>query len=284
MICTGVTDGVQKVCRTLRTAGITRIAVEEPGWTRLWRAAESAGLDVVTVPVDEDGLCVAKIPTDVRAVIVTPAHQFPSGVVLTPARRAELLTWARAQDGLILEDDYDAEFRYDRRPVATVQGMDPRRVVLLGSVSKTLSPALGIGWCVIPPQWTDRVRAANPTATAPPVLDQLALAGFIAQGAYDRYLRAARLRYRTRRDALLAALGDAEVSGVAAGLHFLLHLDQDAATLVKRAAAGGLKVVDLDDYRAAKGRPALVLGYGNLADNAVTQAVQTLRAAGYRSS
>jgi GntR family transcriptional regulator/MocR family aminotransferase len=284
MICTGVTNGVLIVCRALHAAGFTRIAVEEPGWPRVWRAAESAGLDVVTVRVDEDGLRVNQIPAGVRAVIATPAHQFPSGVVLSPTRRAQLLAWARSVDGLILEDDYDAEFRYDRRPVGTVQGMDPRRVVLLGSVSKTLSPALGIGWCAIPPQWTQVVRDANPAATAPPVMDQLALAEFIAQGAYDRHLRAARLRYRSRRDALLKALGDADVSGAAAGLHLLLHVNQDAAAIVRQAAAHSLKVVDLDDYRTTKGSPALVLGYGNLADNAVVEAVRALRAAGYRSS
>jgi GntR family transcriptional regulator/MocR family aminotransferase len=278
IICRGVTDGVLLVGHALHAAGITRIAVENPGWPRLWRAAESAGLQIVPVPVDEHGLRVDQIPADVRAVIVTPAHQFPSGVVLSPARRAELLAWARSADGLILEDDYDAEFRYDRRPVGTVQGMDPRRVVLLGSVSKTLSPALGIGWCVIAPQWTEQVRRANPAATAPPVLDQLALAEFIEQGAYDRYLRAARLRYRTRRNALLDALGDADVSGAAAGLHLLLHLKSgtDTARLVRHAAARGLKVVDLDAYRATPGEPALVLGYGNLNDNALPDAVQVL--------
>ncbi|WP_243726593.1 PLP-dependent aminotransferase family protein [Actinocrispum wychmicini] len=283
-ICTSVTDGVHRIARTLKAKGVTTIAVEEPGWTRVWRAAESAGLRVVTVPVDDDGLRVDLIPVGAKAVVVTPAHQFPSGVVLTPGRRAELLTWARKTGGLILEDDYDAEFRYDRRPVGTVQGMDPKRVVLLGSVSKTLSPAVGVGWCVVPPQWTHKVLAANPTAPAPPVLDQLALAEFIERGGYDRHLRAARLRYRARRDRLLAALGDAKVSGAAAGLHLVLHVDQDAAALVRRAAANGLKVGNLDDYRAGVGEPALVLGYGNLADNAVADAVRALRAAGYRSS
>lgn len=277
-ICMGVTDGVYRIARALKAKGVTTLAVEEPGWTRVWRAAESAGLHVVTVPVDADGLRVDLIPAKAKAVVVTPAHQFPSGVVLTPERRAQLLTWARETDGLIIEDDYDAEFRYDRRPVGTVQGMDPRRVVLLGSVSKTLSPALGIGWCVIPPQWT------VPATSAPPVLDQLAMAHFIEGGGYDRYLRAARLRYRARRDALLKALGDARISGAAAGLHLVLHLDQDAADLVRKAAANSLKVGNLDDYRAGGGDPALVLGYGNLADNAVTNAVRALRAAGYRSS
>nr|CEL15884.1 Transcriptional regulator, GntR family domain / Aspartate aminotransferase [Kibdelosporangium sp. MJ126-NF4] len=269
LITSGVCDGVTAVGKALLAAGITRIAVEEPGWTRVWRAAEEAGLEVVPVPVDADGLCVEQIPAGVRAVIVTPAHQFPSGVVLTPDRRAALLSWAREADGLILEDDYDAEFRYDRKPVGTVQGMDPRRVVLFGSVSKTLSPALGIGWCVVPPQWT--------VHTAPSVVNQLALATFIEQGSYHRYLRAARLRYRARRDALLRELGPRAVSGAAAGLHLLLHLDSDASEVVDRAAAQGLKLVSLDTYRTQPGDPALVLGYGNLADSSVADAVAVLR-------
>ncbi len=272
LICGGVTDGVTRVCRALFENGVTRLAVEDPGWTRLRRAAEAAGMTVDPVPVDGEGLDVARIPAGTRAVLVTPAHQFPTGTVLSPRRRAGLMAWARDVDGLILEDDYDAEFRYDRRPVGTLQGTDPGRVALFGSVSKTLSPALGLGWAVIPPQWTL-------TGHAPPVLDQLTLAGFVESGGYDRHLRAARLRYRARRDRLVDALGPARLSGVAAGLHLVLHLERDAAEVVSKARATGVKVTDLDDYRVAPGEPALVLGYGNLADNAVEPAARLLREA-----
>ncbi|WIX85866.1 PLP-dependent aminotransferase family protein [Amycolatopsis sp. DG1A-15b] len=272
LVCGGVTDGVTGVCRALVERGSTRLAVEDPGWTRLRRAAEGAGMTVDPVPVDDEGIDVGRIPAGVRAVLVTPAHQFPTGSVLSPRRRAELLGWARDVDGLILEDDYDAEFRYDRRPVGTVQGTDPARVALFGSVSKTLSPALGLGWAVLPPQWTVR---AHP----PPVVDQLALAGFVESGGYDRYLRGARLRYRARRDRLVAALGPARLSGAAAGLHLLLHLDQDAAAVARKAKAAGVKVADLDGYRTAPGEPALVLGYGNLADSGVEAAARLLRQA-----
>ncbi|MGW5723925.1 MocR-like pyridoxine biosynthesis transcription factor PdxR [Amycolatopsis sp. NPDC003865] len=272
VVCGGVTDGVTRVCRALRAKGVTRLAVEDPGWTRLHRAAAATGMAIDPVPVDAEGIDVGRIPRGTRAVLVTPAHQFPTGTVLSPRRRAGLLGWARDVDGLVLEDDYDAEFRYDRRPVGTVQGTDPGRVALFGSVSKTLSPALGLGWVALPPQWTI-------TGYAPPVLDQLALAGFVESGGYDRHLRAARLRYRARRDRLVAALGPARLSGAAAGLHLVLHLERDAAAVVRAARAKGVKVADLDDYRVAPGEPALVLGYGNLADNAVEPAARLLREA-----
>ena len=174
----------------------------------------------------------------VRAVVVSPTHQFPTGVVLSAERRAALLDWARRVDGLILEDDYDAEFRYDRRPVGTMQGTDRSRVALLGSVSKTLSPALGIGWVVAPPDWVEPLRAAAGPLGWPSTLDQLAFAAFLQAGSYDRHLRAARKRYRLRRDRLVRALAErlpgARLLGVAAGLHLLVLLD-DAVD----CAAGG---------------------------------------------
>jgi GntR family transcriptional regulator/MocR family aminotransferase len=252
--------------------------VEDPSWSRTRQAVASAGLTVIPIPVDEDGMRVDQL-RGVRAVLVTPAHQFPTGTVLAPARRAALVEWARDVDGLILEDDYDAEFRYDRRPVGTIQGMDQKHVVLFGSVSKTLSPALGIGWYVLPPAWVERVAAG----AAPPVIDQLALATFIREGGYDRHLRAVRLRYRARRDALVAALAEhlpgSRITGVAAGLHLLLHLDSAAPDLVRRAAAAGLHLVDRSAYQAEPseaGHGTLVLGYGNLADSAVLPAVALL--------
>ncbi len=284
-VTTRVTDGVARACRALRSAGVAAIALEDPGWPTVRNAAAAAGLRTVTIPVDEDGLCVsdlARFP-EVRAVVVTPAHQFPTGRVLTPDRRAALLAWAREVDGVILEDDYDAEFRYDRSPVATLQGMDPGRVMLLGSLSKTLSPALGIGWLVVPASWTSRIRAASATTPIPPVLDQLAFAHLVETGGYDRHLRAARHRYRARRDALLRALAAAlpacEVSGVAAGLHLLLHLPAgtDPIQVAAHARDLGVKVDPLASYQVrVSDSPVLVLGYGNLADTAVEEAVALL--------
>ena len=224
-------------------------------------------------------------------MIISPAHQFPTGTVLSAPRRAALLAWARTTGGLIIEDDYDAEFRYDRRPVGTLQGAAPPLVALVGSVSKTLSPALGIGWMVTPPGWAPEAGRPAPAQpppgqpAGPPVLDQLAFAAFVDSGGYDRQLRACRRSYRDRRDALAAALAarlpEARVSGAAAGLHLLVHLPAgtDAAAVVARARAAGVRVASLDTYRVEPGPPGLVLGYGNLAGHQVEAAVARLAAA-----
>ncbi|WP_345459043.1 PLP-dependent aminotransferase family protein [Actinoallomurus oryzae] len=286
-VCAGITDGLVRACRALRAEGITDLAVEDPGWGRLRDAATSAGLRAHPVPVDHDGLRVDDlVHTPARAVIVGAAHQFPTCTVLSPARRARLVRWAREVDGFLIEDDYDAEFRYDRHPIAVMQGMDPSRVFLLGSVSKTLSPALGLGWLVAPAAMTSALRAANLVAVAPPVLDQLALATFIDRGWYDAHLRAARRRFRARRDLLVRTLGaqvpEGRVAGTAAGLHILLHLPDgtDTRAAVQAAAATGLRLADLDDYRAKRSTEnALVLGYGNISDTEIPPAVTLLREA-----
>ncbi len=279
-------DGTARVCQALRAAGTGAVAVEDPGWHRLREAAASAGLRLSPTRVDEHGLRVGDLDPAVRAVIVSPTHQFPTGVVLSAERRGALLDWARRVDGVILEDDYDAEFRYDRRPVGTMQGTDRSRVVLLGSLSKTLSPALGIGWVVAPPAWSERLRAPTGRVTWPSTLDQLAFAAFLQAGSYDRHLRAARARYRLRRDRLVRALAerlpDARLLGVAAGLHLLVRFDGtvDCAEVVSRAAAGGLRVASLDTYRCRDDAigPGLVLGYANLADGQLDEAVALLAA------
>lgn len=286
-VCAGITDGLARTCRALHAAGIHDLAVEDPGWRRLREAATSAGLRVHPVQADHDGLRVDDLSgTPARAVLVGAAHQFPTGTVLSPARRARLVHWAREIGGFVIEDDYDAEFRYDHRPVAVMQGMDPGRVFLLGSVSKTLSPALGLGWLVAPAAMAGSLAAANPVAAAPPVLDQLALATFIDRGWYDAHLRAARRRFRSRRDLLVRTLAvqipEGRVAGTAAGLHILFHLPDstDTSATVRAAAAAGLRLADLDDYRANPAAPrALVLGYGNIGDTEIPPAVAILREA-----
>ncbi|MFB7799998.1 PLP-dependent aminotransferase family protein [Isoptericola sp. NPDC056134] len=292
LVTHGATDGMTRLARALRSAGHRAILVEDPSWGRLRDVARDAGLVPVPVPVDDRGVDVAALAasavrTGARAALVAPAHQFPTGVALAPERRDALVSWARAVDGLVVEDDYDAEFRYDRRPVAALQGHDPGRVALLGSLSKTVSPAFGLGWLVLPPRWRERL-GTDAGGPAPSTLDQLALARFLMGGGYERHLRAARGRFRRRRAALLAALDDAlpglPVTGLAAGLHVVLGLPDGvaAADVVRAAAARDVAVADLRRYRvtaAAPGSEALVVGYGNLADARVDEAVTALAGA-----
>jgi GntR family transcriptional regulator/MocR family aminotransferase len=222
-------------------------------------------------------------------VLLTPAHQFPTGVVLSPRRRAELISWVRAVDGVIIEDDYDAEFRYDREPVGCLQGVDPERVVLLGSVSKALAPALRLGWMAAPPALAAAAAAYRAaTDLGSPVIEQHALAHLIASGSYDRQLRLMRRIYRSRRDALVAALYEhlpgARVSGISAGLHLHVELpprDQEAALYEKsvREAALALGVAVDPANRAWSGqdrRAALVLSYSGLNEKRLAEAAELL--------
>ncbi|MGA4780457.1 PLP-dependent aminotransferase family protein [Cellulosimicrobium sp. AB352] len=293
----GATDGMARVAAVLVEAGHTHLLVEDPSWSVLRDVAARAGLTPVPVPVDAGGALVealvdASRRTGARAALLTPAHQFPTGSALAPERREAVLAWARDVDGVVVEDDYDAEFRYDRRPVAALQQLDPDRVVLLGSVSKTMSPAFGVGWMVVPARWRESVARASaphgPTA-APSTVDQLTFARLVASGGYDRHLRAARGRYRRRRDAVLDALArelpGAAVRGIAAGMHALLSLPgspdgpaPDAAHVVREAARREVTVVDLRRYqvRPAERSTTFVLGYGNLADARVDEAVARL--------
>ncbi|GAA5196017.1 PLP-dependent aminotransferase family protein [Microbacterium jejuense] len=284
----GATDGMRRVARTLRSLGHTALLVEDPSWSRMRQVAAAEGLATVPVPVDDHGvdveaLVAASTRTGARAALVTPAHQFPIGAALSPERREGLLAWARACDGVVIEDDYDAEFRYDRRPIGALQAMAPDRVVLAGSLSKTASPALGLGWLVLPPWLQGSVRDAG--TPAPSTLDQLTLARFLTAGGLDRHLRAARTRYKRRREALLAALGrelpECRVSGIAAGLHVVLDLPPGvrAADVVRAAEAHDLGLTDIRRYRVSPDAPAperLVLGYGDLADPLVDEAVALL--------
>lgn len=290
----GATHGMALTAAALVAAGHRRLLVEDPSWPVLRDVARRAGLEPVPVPVDDggvdvDALVAAAARTGARAALLTPAHQFPTGAALAPERRQRVVAWARDVDGLLVEDDYDAEFRYDRRPVAALQRLDPERVLLLGSLSKTLAPGFGTGWAVVPPRWREALaRAARDAPAAPSVVDQLTFARLLEGGAYDRHLRATRVRYRRRRDALVSALGrelpGADVRGLAAGMHLLLVLGADsaavpdAADVVREAAARDVAVVDLRRYQA---RPAdrsrtLVVGYGNLADARVDEAVARL--------
>ncbi|MFD8787159.1 PLP-dependent aminotransferase family protein [Kitasatospora sp. NPDC059599] len=251
----------------------------------------AAGVTAVPLPIDEQGALVEELAqsADVRTALLTPAHQFPTGGPLHPGRRAAVVDWARGRGGLVLEDDYDGEFRYDRQPVGALQGLDPERVVYLGSASKSLTPALRLGWMVLPDHLVDRVLAAKGEREGwASALDQLTLAEFIDSGGYDRHLRRMRRHYRDRRDHLVAALAEraphVEVSGIAAGLHAVLRLEAGTERSVLKAAAyRGLAVDGLADYRhpeiAPEAMPAvdgLVVGYATPPDHAYAAAVAAL--------
>jgi GntR family transcriptional regulator/MocR family aminotransferase len=219
----------------------------------------------VPAPVDDEGV---RVDTLTEAVaVLTPAHQFPTGVVLSPPRRRALLTWA-AGGGLIVEDDYDAEHRYDRSPVAALQGSLPDHVAYAGSVSKSLAPGMRLGWLVAPRRLqADLLAAKHATDLGNPALPQLVLGRLLASGDYERHLRHVRTRQRRRRDALLAGLRthlpQARVAGVAAGLHLLVMMDGDTpdTVLASRAAAAGVLVHPLSWHRIEPGPPGLVIGY-----------------------
>ncbi|TDC84640.1 PLP-dependent aminotransferase family protein [Actinomadura sp. 7K507] len=288
VIMNGVAQGLSAHLRLLHDDGHDVLAVEDPTHDRQLPMLAASGLRVVRVPVDGEGMDVGALArTGARAVLVTPAHQYPTGVVLSPARRAELISWVRDVDGLILEDDYDAEFRYDREPVGCLQGIEPDRVVLLGSVSKSLAPALRLGWAVAPPVMAGRLREHREnTDLGAPVLEQYALAGFLGGGGYDRHLRAMRRRYRSRRDALAEALDvhlpGAVVRGVSAGIHLYVELPEgcDEAGVVARAARAGVSVAAAHPMwspaRAGHARPALVLGYARLPESRLVKAAELL--------
>ncbi|WP_415297990.1 PLP-dependent aminotransferase family protein [Cellulosimicrobium sp. SJTW-1] len=268
-------------------AGPVTVAVEDPSSRGALELLRDAGTRPAGVPVDADGLQTDLLPEDARAALVTPAHQFPLGVVLAPARRRALLAWAAAGDRLVLEDDYDAELRYDRRPVASVQPLDPERVVLLGSVSKLLSPALRLGWVVAPPRVVGPlVEAKRHADLGTSVPEQAALAALLGSGAYQRHLRRARVVYQRRRRALLAALGEAlpgvTVGGVAAGLHLVVPLPGPAAegVAVDGLRAAGVPVEPLSGTGVERVEHGVVVGTARVREPDVARVVDALRAAG----
>ena len=278
VLTSGYTQGLWLTCRALAARGAKRVAVEDPSLDDAWATIRSAGLEVVGLPVDEQGVVLDALDAD--AILVTPAHQFPTGAVLAPERRRALLAWG----GIVLEDDYDSEYRYDRAPVGTLQRLAPDRVVYLGSASKTLAPALRLGWLVAPPELASAVaRERWAVDSGGNAVTARAYARLLASGEVDRHLRRTRRDYRERRDRLVAALSARgfEVGGVAAGLHLLLRLPPgtDEAAVVERLAEQRIRIRGLASYSLSPQPPALVLGYGRLPLAAIEAAVDQLASA-----
>jgi GntR family transcriptional regulator/MocR family aminotransferase len=288
-ISAGSAHGMSVLWDTLRSRGAKRIAVENPAWPRIPETVVQAGLEPVPVGVDETGLIVDQLEAvEADAVVLSPAHQYPTGVVLGPARRGALIAWARRRGALIVEDDYDAEYRYDREPVAALQGLAPDCVAYVGTTSKTLAPALRLAWLLVPSHLVGEMAAQHGITNAvPSVLVQAAYAVLLDRGDIDRHLRRSRRRYRARRNALADALArwlpSADIGGASAGLHLIAWLpdDSDEARIADAAAERGIAIHTLRQDCAVVGSttPALLLGYGSITEPAIPRAVQELATA-----
>ena len=285
LICNGFAQGSRLLLQVLAASGFRRLAVEDPSDNELRDVAAAAGLESVGVPVLESGLDVEALErSGADAVLVTAAHQFPTGAVTSAGTRADLVAWAARRDALIIEDDYDAEYRYDREPIGAMQGLAPDRVVYAGTASKTLAPGLRLGWLILPDRLVEPMSAAKVIDDrGSPVLDQLTFADFIARGEFDRHLRRMRPRYRALRDALVGRLADRlpdlKPIGVSAGLHVMAWLPPDLseAAVTQAALDRGLGVYGLQPYWVQNAGPeGLVFGYGGLTEPAVVEGIDLL--------
>ena len=286
IVCAGFAQGSNLVLWTLARRGARRVAFEDPGDIDPAHSRHLWGLDGVPVRVDEHGVDVSALAqTGAGAVVLTPAHQSPTGVVLAPDRRQALARWAQAEQATILEDDYDAEFRYDREPVGALQGLAPAHVALLGTVSKSLAPAIRLGWIVCPPALVEDIAEAKELDDrGSPGLDQLALATLIRSGRYDRHLRAMRARYAGKRAALIDALAthapEVELRGLAAGFHAVARLPEgsDEHAIADAARLRGVGLYPMSDLRwSSEARPPeLVIGFGDLSEQAIRRGIETV--------
>jgi GntR family transcriptional regulator/MocR family aminotransferase len=291
VICSGFHQGLTLMAQALKARGVRAVAVEAYGFDVYRDVLNAAGLRTPPLFVDEGGARTTDLEQlrGVGAVLLTPAHQYPTGVELRPDRRVAAIDWARSTGGLLLEDDYDGEFRYDRHPVGALQNLDPERVAYFGSVSKSLAPGLRLAWMVLPQEFVPGVVRAKGNVDWSSALEQLTLAEFVASGAYDRHVRAMRNRYRRRRDQLATTVTKAAprtlVTGIAAGLQAVLELPQGSERSVVQAASDqGLWVQGLEEFRfdsldtgwQMPRRDGIVVGYAAPSDSAWTGALEAL--------
>ncbi len=288
VVCAGFAQGLNLVFRVLARRGVRCVALEDPGHGDLATsddtfAARAAGLDVVQVPVDDLGLDVAALrASGAQVAVVTPAHQAPTGVVLAPERRHALVEWAVRHDGFVIEDDYDSEFRYDREPVGVLQGLAPDRVFAIGTVSKSLAPAVRLGWVLVPPDLVAAVATEKRVSDrGSSGLDQLAVAALLESGRYDRHLRHMRAVYARRRAVLIESLGShapgVRLAGLAAGFHAVAHLPEtaDEKAIIAAARERSVGLYGMAAWRSPSmpGSPQLVIGFGNVTERAIESGV-----------
>jgi GntR family transcriptional regulator/MocR family aminotransferase len=289
VVCGGFMHGLAILGQMLSARGARAVAVESYGLPEHNAVLTHAGLRLAPLSADAHGAVFPDAqPGEAGAALLTPAHQFPLGMTLAPARRRMFAEWAAGAGAVLIEDDYDGEFRYDRHPVGAMQSLAPDHVVYGGTASKALAPGLRLGWLAVPGRLLEEVvAAARLPGGGPDAVSQLALAEFITSGGYDRQVRHARLAYRRRRDRLVAALGHAaplaRVTGIAAGLHAVVELapgrrEPDA---IESARRHGVAVPGLAQFAAGAGQhpPALVVGYATPPPHAYTTAIARLAAA-----
>ncbi|MFF8959889.1 PLP-dependent aminotransferase family protein [Streptomyces sp. NPDC014894] len=295
VVCSGVAQAMTVLGSVLRERGLDALGVEDPGSPEHGPLFRAAGLTATALPLDGEGLAMGPLRrSGVTAVTTTPAHQFPTGIAYSARRRTELLDWARSVDGLIVEDDYDGDFRYDRTPVGALQGLDPERVAYSGSVSKSLAPGLRLGWMLVPGRLlAAAVERKRTMDLGNPALDQAVLADFIGSGGYDRQLRRCQRAYRERRDVLVRALAEhfpgSRVSGIAAGLHIIarlpprygpeerfLHRAERAGIAVRPLSAHAMTPEPEPGLTAPGHEVRLVLGYAHLTPADIVRGVSLL--------
>ena len=284
VITNGFAQALWLVVRVLANTGRRRIGIEDPGQDDVIHVAAQLGAEAVPIPVDGAGIDIDELErAGVDAVVVTPAHQFPTGAVLSAERRAALVAWAKRRDAVILEDEYDAEHRYDREPIGAIHGLARERVIYAGTASKTLAPGLRLGWLALPEEFVEPIADAKEAADrGSPSIEQLAFADFLARGEFDHHLRRMRPIYRARRDALLAALArylpDFRATGASAGLHVVTWLPDgvDEAELIARARKAGVGLYGVAKYRQLPhdGPGALLFGYGGLTETDIEEGIR----------
>jgi GntR family transcriptional regulator/MocR family aminotransferase len=285
IVVNGSQQALDLIARVLLERG-DPVAIENPAYHGTKRILLAAGAHLVPVPVDGEGLDPARLPAKARMCFVTPSHQFPTGAILPLARRVALLAWARRKNAVIVEDDYDGEFRYEGQPLESLQGLDTDgRILYVGTFSRTVFPALRVGYLIVPKSLAAVFTAAKwLNDQHSPTLEQETLAEFISSGAYERHLRRVRRRNAARRAVLLDAiqqnLGNrVTITGAGAGAHIVLwprgRVSED--TIITQAAARGVGVYGISAYFLKKPTPAgIMLGYARMREAEIREGIRRL--------